>query len=97
MYVYSERFEPVPMWRGVIERQAELFQRIAHKIFWPAEGYEAVFDEDGLGIWIGVYSTERPEPLLRSIQKEAFPSFAFLGVRFDGEKYWTHFRALPVF
>ena len=94
MYIFSKRFNAVEMWRGVVERNVELFQRIAHKVFLPGEICDWFFDPDRCGMWFAVRSTERPEELLSAIQREAFSTFAFLGVHFDGQQHWTHFRAL---
>lgn len=93
-YLFSKRLNPVDQWRGVIERQLDLLRRIAHEIFWPGERGEWFVEQDGLGVWVKVDSTWRPEALLKEIKKQAFPTFGFLGVHFDGQSYWTHFRAL---
>ena len=83
-YFLDRRFNPVDMWQGFVKRNIDLLWRIAHEFFLPAEELTRCFDSDCLGIWVGVRSTERPEGLLRKIKKEAFPTFAFLGVTFDG-------------
>lgn len=93
-YLYSQRLNPVDQSRGVVERQTDMLRRLAHEIFWSGEKCAMWLDADGCGVWIGVYGTWRPEALLREIKKQAFPSFGFLGVHFDGQIYWTHFRAL---
>jgi len=93
-YLYDRRLNPVDMWRGVVNRNTELLWRIAHQFFAPGEELAHRFDSDGLGVWVGVCSTTRPEALLQRINAEAFRSFGFLGVRFDGAMYWTHFRAM---
>lgn len=93
-YVYSLAFTFENQWRGVIQRSAELLSRIAHGIFSPGEKYAVWLDADGLGAWVAVSNSKRPEALLRAVKQQAFPSFAFLGMMFDGERYWTHFRAL---
>lgn len=93
MYLSSPLFTWPEMWRGVINRNVELLSRIAHKLFLPNEQLATYVDADGLGVWVAVAS-RRPEALLREINKQAFRSFAFLGVRDDGRCYWTHFRAL---
>jgi hypothetical protein len=87
-------FDPVQSWRDVVKRNVELLQRIAHKILWPGERYDFYLDADGLGVWVAVTSTARPEALLKAVEREAFPTFGFLGMMFDGQNYWTHFRAL---
>lgn len=93
-YWFDRRFNPVDMWRGVVKRNIELLWRIAHEFFGAGERLSHRFDPDGLGVWVGVCGTRRPEELLRTIKKEVFRSFAFLGVTFDGRMYWTHFRAM---
>jgi hypothetical protein len=88
------RFDPIQNWRDVVYRNIELLQRIAHKILLPGERYDSYLDADGLGVWVAVTCTSRPEALLKTIEHEAFPTFGFLGVMFDGRNYWTHFRAV---
>jgi hypothetical protein len=96
-YLFSVRLNPVTQWRGVVERQTEMFRRIAHTILWPGERCEVHPDSDGLGVWIGVNAPWRnAESLLKAIKKEAFPSFGFLGIHLNDGLYWTHFRALVV-
>jgi hypothetical protein len=92
-YLGDWRLNPVEMWRDVVQRNIELLWRIAHTFFGTGEQLTHSIDPDGLGVWIGVRSTARPEGLLRRIQEETFRSFAFLGVRFDANVYW-HFRAM---
>jgi len=93
-YVYSEAFKPENQWRGVVQRSSELLPRIAHGIFFPGERFSVWLDADGLGAWVAVWNTTRPEALLRAVKQQAFPSFGFLGMMFDGGRYWTRFRAL---
>jgi hypothetical protein len=96
-YLFSQLINPVSQWRGVVERQIEMFRRIAHTILWPGERCEIRLDRDGLGVWIGVAAPWRnPEAVFKTIKKEAFPSFGFLGVHLNDGLYWTHFRALVV-
>jgi hypothetical protein len=87
-------FNWVDGWRGVVRRNVEHLQRIAHLFFFPWEKYALYYDADGLGVWVAVSSTWRPEALLKAIQQKTFPTFGLLGMRFDGQQYWTHFRAL---
>jgi len=78
-----------------MERQVEMLRRIEHTILWPGERCEINSDPDGLVVWIGVTAPWRnPEALLKTIKKEAFPSFGFLGVHLSDGLYWTHFRSL---
>jgi hypothetical protein len=94
MYFFDWQFNRREMWRGVIRRSIDLLQRVGHEILRPEEAYAAWLDSDGLGVWIEVVSP-RPEELLKSIKREVFPSFAFLGMSTgDGQTYWTHFRAM---
>ncbi len=94
MYLQSVRFNREDGWRGVINRNVEHLQRIAHNFFSPWERCAVYYDADGLGVWVAVSSTWRPEALLKAIQQKTFPTFGLLGMRFDGQQYWTHFRAL---
>jgi hypothetical protein len=92
--MFYQSFNWIDSWRGVISRQIVLLHRVAHRIFRPEERYEMLIDHDGLGVWVGVVSS-RPEALLKAIKQEAFPTFAFAGVRnFGDQRNWTHFRAL---
>ena len=93
-YLYSESLRPESQWQGVIARNVELLRRVAPDIFIPGERYVACLDADRLGVWVAVAQTTRPKELLRAVQERAFSSFAFSGVMFDGQRYWTHFRAM---
>lgn len=94
-YLFDRRFNTPDMWRGVLMRNLELLWREAHKFFMRGETVTHRFDPDMLGVWIGVGGTSRPVQLLRRIKDEAFRTFAFGDVKFDGTHYyWVHFRAM---
>jgi hypothetical protein len=49
-------------------------------------------DDDGLGVWVGIYG-RNPELSLRRVQRAAFSTFELPGVRTDQNGWgWTHFR-----
>jgi hypothetical protein len=74
MYIFSEYFNERDIGRGVVRRNIELLQRIAHEFFWPGERYNLCSDDDGLGVWVVVDSTSRPEELLKdSVPDVRFP------------------------
>jgi hypothetical protein len=92
--MFYQSFNWIDSWRGVISRQIALLRQIVHRVLAPDEKFEMWLDHDGLGVWVGVISA-RPEALLKTIKQEAFPTFAFDGVRnFGDQRNWTHFRAL---
>ncbi len=88
----------VDTWRHVIKQNIETLNRLAfdqEKIFEPGEQYVCEPDSDGLGVRVSVASTSaRADALLKQIQKQAFPRFAFTGVHLDDGLYYTHFRAV---
>jgi hypothetical protein len=98
MYDYSVRYNPIDTWRGVIDRDAELLQRISPTILLPGESCLLDRDADGLGGRFTVVSG-RPEVLLKKIKQEAFPTIGFSPVQTtDGEHFWSDLRVvLPLF
>jgi quinol monooxygenase YgiN len=90
MYVSFDKMED---WRRLIDRNIALLQRTAHELLRPFESYSLHRDDDGLGVWVAVESW-RPEALLKAINRAAFPTFGAIGFWFDGQKHWTHFRAV---
>ena len=90
MYVSFDKMEN---WRRNIERNIELLQRVAHTFIRRFETYHLHRDADGLGVWVEVDSW-RPEELLKTIHREAFPTFGCEWFVFDGRRHWTHFRAV---
>lgn len=79
--------------RHTVREAVKRLSRKCREFFWPGERYAVLFDSDGLGVLVFVDSV-RPETLLHLINGTAFSSFAFLGLRFNGRHYSTHFRGL---
>jgi hypothetical protein len=93
MYDFSQPIDPADLWRGVIGRNIELLQRTAPEFFLPREACSLYVDTDGIGIKIAVDSSSRPEGLLKAIKRETFPTFGPFEMKFDGQRYYVHFRA----
>lgn len=94
MYLPDRQFNYEDIMRGVLRRNVDLLSRVAPKFLWPSEILVRWFDADGLGVWVGVWNTTRPEVVLRCAHKEVFRNFAFTDARFEGGICWTHFCAV---
>lgn len=92
MYDFSRPIDAADLWRSVIGRRIELLERTAPQVLVPGEACSWDTDTDGLGFTVAVDSS-RPEALLKTLKREAFPNFGPLEMKFDGQRYYAHFRA----
>jgi hypothetical protein len=85
-------------WNRLIDNQRQMARRVrelcrcAHEVLRQGEVLDWKFDDDGLGVRIGVRSVQ-PERLLEQIHQAHFATFEVPGIQIDANRlYWTHFR-----
>jgi hypothetical protein len=82
--------DPIEGQRGVIRRAAEEFSRRASEFLDPTEDWNGYFDNDGLGVHIGIQSI-RARKLLASLEKSIFRGFQAHRFEHENGMVWARF------
>jgi hypothetical protein len=81
-------------WSVVLKGSVERLHRLAcgeGEIFEQHEQYAWQPDADRLGGWVVVASLQ-PEPLVKEINRKAFPRFDVAETKIENGCYWAHLR-----
>ena len=81
---------PIEEKRGVIRRATEDFSRRTSEFLGSTEGWNGYFDNDGLGVHIGIRSI-RARQLLISFEKSVFRGFQAHRFEYEDGMVWARF------
>ena len=81
---------PIEEKRGVIRRATEDFSRRTSEFLGSTEGWNGYFDNDGLGVHIGIRSI-RARQLLISFEKSVFRGFQAHRFEYEAGMVWARF------
>jgi hypothetical protein len=82
--------DPIEDQRGVVRRATKEFSRQAKQILDPTEDWNGFFDNDGLGVHIGIRSI-RARQLLTSLEDSIFRGFQAHRFEYKDGMVWARF------
>ena len=82
--------DPVEGQRGVVKRAVEEFSRRSDEYLDSTEEWNGYFDNDGLGVHIGIRSI-RARQLLTSLEKSVFRGFQAHRFEYEDGVVWARF------